>query len=75
MNTIVIILQLIPALIQAMKAIEEAIPGSGQGEQKLTAIRQIIEAVDANIAKMWPTISSVVGVLVRVFNDTGVFKK
>lgn len=75
MNTVMIILQLIPALIQAMKAIEEAIPGSGQGEQKLAAIRGILEAVDAGVAKLWPQISSVISVLVNLFNTAGVFKK
>ena len=70
-----IILQLIPALITAIKAIEEAVPGSGQGEQKLAAIRQILEAVDSGVAKTWPTISSVIGVLVNLFNATGTFKK
>jgi hypothetical protein len=75
MNTVMIILQLIPALIQAMKAIEDAIPGQGQGEAKLAAIRGILEAVDSGVAKLWPQISSVVGVLVNLFNTAGVFKK
>ena len=74
MNTIVMILQLIPALIQAMKAIEDAIPGSGQGEAKLSAIRQILEAVDAGATKYWPQIQAVIGVLVGLFNKTGAFK-
>lgn len=75
MGNVVIILQLIPALIAAIKAIEDAIPGSGQGEQKLSAIRGILEAVDASATKLWPQISSVIGVLVGLFNSTGVFKK
>jgi hypothetical protein len=75
MQNLVIILQLIPALITALKAIEEAIPGSGQGEQKLAAVRGILEAVDASVAKLWPQISSVVSVLVTLFNNTGLFKK
>ena len=74
MNTIIIILQLIPALIQAMKAIEDAIPGSGQGEQKLAAIRSILEVVDGSVAKLWPQISGVIGVLVGLMNKTGAFK-
>ena len=73
MNTITIILQLIPALITAIKAIEEAIPGTGAGEQKLVAIRQILEAVDGSISKMWPQIATTIGVLVNLFNVTGVF--
>ena len=75
MGNLVIILQLIPALITALKAIEEAIPGSGKGEQKLSAIRGILEAVDGSITSLWPQISSVIGVLVTLFNTTGLFKK
>ena len=75
MQNIVLILQLLPALIQAMKAIEEAIPGQGQGEQKLAAIRGILEAVDSGVAKLWPQIQGVIGVMVNLFNSAGVFKK
>lgn len=74
MNTIIMILNLIPALIAAMKAIEEAIPGAGKGEEKLSAIRGILEAVDASATKLWPQISAVIGVLVGLFNRTGAFK-
>lgn len=74
MNTIIMILNLIPALIQAIKAIEEAIPGSGKGEEKLSAIRSILESVDSSATKLWPQISAVIGVLVGLLNRTGVFK-
>ena len=75
MQNLIIILQLIPTLITALKAIEEAIPGSGKGEQKLSAIRGILEAVDGSITSLWPQISSVISVLVTLFNNTGIFKK
>lgn len=75
MNTVVIILQLLPALITAIKAIEDAIPGSGQGEAKLAAVRAILEAVDGSVARLWPQISAVIGVLVGLFNKTAVFKQ
>ena len=75
MQNLIIILQLIPALTTALKAIEEAIPGSGKGEQKLSAIRGILEAVDGSITSLWPQISSVISVLVTLFNNTGIFKK
>ncbi|MBP9714801.1 MAG: hypothetical protein KBD60_14135 [Sterolibacterium sp.] len=75
MNAVMIILQLIPALIAAMRAIEEAIPGTGKGEEKLSAIRQILEAVDSSATKYWPQIQAVIGVLVNLFNTAGVFKK
>jgi phage-related minor tail protein len=75
MGNIVIILQLIPALITALKAIEDAIPGSGMGEQKLAAVRAMLEVIDGSISKLWPQISGVIGVLVGLFNAVGVFKK
>lgn len=75
MQNIVVILQLIPALVAALKAIEDAIPGSGMGEQKLAAVRSMLEVIDGSISKLWPQISGVIGVLVNLFNATGVFKK
>ena len=74
MNTVIMILNLIPALIAAMKAIEDAIPGAGKGEEKLAAVRQILEAVDSGASKYWPQIQAVIGVLVGLFNRTGAFK-
>ncbi len=75
MQNIVIIFQLIPALIAALKAIEDAIPGSGMGEQKLAAVRAMLEVIDGSVSKLWPQISGVIGVLVSLFNATGVFEK
>ncbi len=74
MQTLILIAQLLPALIAAIKAIEEAIPGAGQGEAKLAAVRGIIEAVDAGYKGLWPQIQPVIGVLVGLFNKTGAFK-
>lgn len=73
LTTLTTILGLIPSLITAIKAIEEAIPGQGQGEAKLTAIRKILEITDAGIAALWPTLAKVIGVVVDLFNKTGTF--
>lgn len=75
MNTVITIFQLIPAIVTALKAIEDAIPGAGQGEAKLAAVRQMLEAVDSGVAKLWPQISGIVTALVTLFNSTGVFGK
>lgn len=75
MNYALTILQMLPAIIAAIKAIEEAIPGQGTGEQKLIALRGVLEAVDGSYKALWPQVSNVVGVLVTLFNNTGVFKK
>ena len=69
------ILNLLPAIITAIKAIEESIPGQGKGEQKLAAVREILEAVSSQAGALWPQIQTVIGILVGLFNRTGVFQK
>ncbi len=72
MNSIIAILQLLPELI---KAIEGLIPGDGKGEQKLALLRQWIESANAELGPLWPQIAAAAGLLVKVFNLLGVFKK
>ena len=73
LSTATAILQLLPAIITAIKAIEEAIPGKGQGEAKLAAIREILESINGQVASMWPFIEKAIAVLVSLFNKTGTF--
>lgn len=75
MNNVLLVLKLLPAIIEAIKAIEAAIPGKGQGEAKLAAVRGILEAADSTMTTLWPTIEKVVGVLVGLFNKTGTFSR
>lgn len=70
-----VLLQLIPSIITAIKAFEEAIPGQGQGEAKLAAIREILESISGQTAAMWPLIEKSISVLVGLFNRTGAFQK
>ncbi len=69
------LLQLLPAIITALKAIEEAIPQPGQGAAKLAALRGILEGVSSQATSLWPAIEKAVSVLVGLFNATGVFQK
>ncbi len=72
MKYFLMVLQLIPALIEVIKAIEAAIPGRNQGEQKLAAIREIVETTFAEGIKLWPMLADVIATLVALFNKTGV---
>lgn len=74
-TTLKIIFDLIPTLIVAMKAIEDAIPGNGKGEQKLAAIRQIVEATNDSLKELWPMLEKTINILIGLFNATGAFKK
>ena len=75
LNTLRIILSLVPEIIKAITAIEDAIPGQGKGEQKLAAIRGIIEASYEQATSIMPIIERVIGVLVNTFNAVGSFRK
>ena len=77
-----IIAQLLPTIIEAIKAIEAAVPASGQGAQKLALVRELIEAAfeavqDAGVTfgEVWPAIQRMITKLVVLFNSTGIFGK
>ncbi len=77
-----IVAQLLPAIIEAIKAIEAAIPQSGQGAQKLALVRELIEAAfeavqDAGVtfADVWPAVQRIVSKIVALFNTAGIFAK
>lgn len=69
MDKILMIVKLIPALIEVIRAVEAAIPGAGKGEQKLAMVRQILEVTDDTIAQLWPTLEKVITILVQAFNN------
>lgn len=75
LTSVTTILQLLPSIITAIKAIEEAIPGQGKGELKLAAIREILESASGQVSMIWPLIEKAIGVLVGLFNKAGVFAK
>ena len=75
------VISLMPVLIQAIKAAEEAIPGKGRGELKLAMIRGVLESaysvatdVDMTFDEVWPAIQKAVKAIVEAFNSAGVFK-
>jgi hypothetical protein len=73
--TSIAILNLIPAIIAAMKALEEAVPGKDLGGEKSAAIKAILEATNSQIAVYWPMIQKGIDILAAFFNKTGTFQK
>lgn len=69
-----IVLQLLPAIITAIKAVEEVLPESGKGAEKLMLIRGIIESVSAESKAIWPCLESTISTIVDWFNKVGIFK-
>jgi hypothetical protein len=77
-----ILLEMLPIIIQTIKAVEEAIPGQGKGEAKLALVRSALEAayeisndLDFSFETLWPQIKVIIDKTVSVFNTIGEFKK
>lgn len=75
MNTLLLIVRLLPAIIEAIKAIEAAIPERGKGNEKQSAVLGIIADTVDDASKMLPAIANVITRVVGLFNATGVFQK
>ena len=74
-STTIAILNLIPAIIAAMKALEEAVPGKELGGEKSAAIKAILVATNGQIETYWPMIQKGIDILAAFFNKTGTFQK
>lgn len=70
MQNLVMVLKLLPLIIEALKALEAAVPLPGKGAEKLAALKEILVKTDSTVNTLWPTIEQVVGVLVGLFNKT-----
>lgn len=68
-------LELLPAVITAVRTVEEALPQSGQGAAKLALIRGVIESAYDNATEAWPMVEKLITLTVNFFNKTGVFAK
>jgi len=72
---ILMFLQIIPAIVSAIKSIEEFLPVSGIGKEKLALIREGLTRIYGDLSGIWPAIETFVAGLVKLANDVGVFKK
>lgn len=78
LNALSLILNLLPAIIQAVHSVERAIPGKGQGESKLGVVLNSVEAAATSIKAgvdqvnaVRPAIKQVVDNVVATFNTIG----
>lgn len=81
-QTIRLILSLLPMILEVVRAIEAALPEGGNGAAKLALVRQAIEAgysvatdTAASFEAMWPAIEKTVGAVVALFNTVGTFRR
>lgn len=72
------IVSLLPAVLDAIKAIEAAIPTSGQGAAKLEAMHTLVQSVYSTADKaaptfdvLWPHLQAVANTFVALYNKLG----
>lgn len=75
MQTLLMILSLIPNIIKAIAAIEEFIPISGQGKTKLDLILGVITDAYEDAGKIIPLVTKVIARIVAAANALGIFSK
>ncbi len=68
-------------LIEAIKAAEAAIPGTGKGEQKLVLVRGMLQAayeaatdVENTFEEVWPALNKTINTVVTSLKAAGLFK-
>jgi len=75
MQVLVAVLQLFPALVEVIKAIETVFPQSGIGKEKKALIVSIMTEIHSEITSMLPAIEVVIDGIVSFANKIGEFKK
>lgn len=75
LETIKLILQLVPIILELVKAIETQIPEGGQGKAKLEFIETVLTQAYPQITNIWGMVEKIISSAVALYNTTGVFKK
>lgn len=82
LDIIRIIAALIPAIKALIREVEEMLPESGRGGEKLALVREMLEAVFDTLddipvafAEIWPALERLIAKFVAVFNAVGEFRK
>ena len=74
MSALLRILQLLPLIIEAIKAVEKLVPLGKQGPAKLETVLGVIEDTGADVQDLAPVITRVVNRVVGLANKTGTFQ-
>lgn len=69
-----LIIQILPLIIELIKAIENAIPASGKGKEKLEFAKSVLDSAIPNIENIWASLEKIIGATVAVLNKTGWFR-
>ena len=69
------IVQLIPAIIEIVQAVEKMLPAGGAGAEKLKMVKDMLFAAYSGLENAWPSIEKIIGIIVDFANRLGAFRK
>lgn len=75
LETIRLILTILPLIVNLAKELEAQFPESGLGKMKLSLILESVRAVIGDSESSLKVVQIVTDAVVKVFNSFGVFKK
>lgn len=84
MNTLITALKLLPLVLAAVKAVEEAIPLPGQGKRKLDLVLDVIKSAyeastslskEFSVEKLIALVVPMINQVVALHNALGLFQK
>ena len=75
MNALLQILNVIPTIIAAIKAVESAFPSQGAGVAKLNAVLDMVTGCEQTLSDLRPQLTAVISAIVTMFNTAKVFAK
>jgi hypothetical protein len=75
MQTFLLILQIVPMIVEIIRAIEALIPKAGEGPSKLETVLAIITEAVPKLESAKPQIEKIIAIIVGLCNRTGVFAK
>lgn len=74
MQTLLQILNLLPAIITTVRAVETALPAPSAGNAKLNMVLGLLQTTGEVADGLLPEIAKAVGVIVTAFNAAGIFQ-
>lgn len=74
-ETIKLVLSILPLIIDLTKKLEQQFPESGLGKMKLSLVIEAIKNTLGDSKDIIPVIEKVTSAVVSVFNTFGIFKK
>lgn len=71
-----LVITLLPILVDAIKAVEQLFPETGNGKLKLDLVKAMLENtihLNAEFSQVWPVMEKMVSSIVNAFNSNGIF--